>query len=120
MSDETNVSPVINKPEDPDLVSKLERKLDEYKKRLSDSLGEYQHPELAYMLSSSYRDSLFKSLVLEELLTAGKVVTYDLSRKLFIEHAPFDVQAFQNACGVVDMYCGNTEVKLVRAGTGLK
>ena len=111
-------SPVITKPEDKELLAKLERKLIEYEKRVAQTQGT-MHPELAYKTSHHYRDSLYKSSVLRELLTKGKVKTHDFSLELakrFCES--FDVDGFNNACAVVEAYC-KQQSNILHGGTGL-
>lgn len=114
-------SPIITKPTDPELLVKLERKLIEYRKRLSKSQDGHS-PGLAYQVSHSYRDALFKSIVLERLLTAGQVVTWDLSLELNEKYGPFDlleVEKFNEVCTVIATYCGQNDGVLL-GGTGLK
>lgn len=112
-----NESPVLMKPTDETLLLRLAKKLKEYKSRM-DEYAEYRHPELAYGLSSGYRDSLFKTLVLEKLLTDGQVTTWEFSRELAEKYKPFDVEKFTNACGVIAVYIGQSDDK-PWGGTGL-
>ncbi len=117
MSD-TKTGPVITKPKDPELLAKLGRKLVEYEKRVEKAQG-MRHPELAYMIDHHYRDALFKSTVLREVLTRGEVKTYDLSLELAKQYKSFDVDRFDNACAVIATYCGQLDIE-THGGTGLK
>jgi hypothetical protein len=116
MSD-AKTSPVITRPQDPELLAKLERKLVEYQKRAQEAQGT-RHPESAYLTDYHYRDALFKSAVLREVLTKGEVKTYDLSLELAKQYEPLDMDRFNNACAVIAVYCGQLDEGLY-GGTGL-
>lgn len=115
---DAKTSPAITKPKDPELLAKLERKLVEYEKRVEKTQGT-RHPELAYMADRHYRDALFKSTVLREVLTSGEIKTYDLSLELAKRYEPFDEDRFNNACAVIAAYCGQPDIE-IHGGTGLK
>lgn len=101
-------SPKIVLPEDSGLRQQLEAKLVEYKGRYD----EYRHPELQM-------DIICKIVVLEKLISDGKVDTFELSLQLADKYKDcFSVDSYNNACGVVEDYC-LTGGKRTAGGTGL-
>ena len=118
-------SPVLVPPTDPVLRRQLELKLDEYRARKAGKgcQWEYTHPGLAFSRFPGYRFVFYKVEVLTAVLAAtGPVRTFDLSLELARKQgAEFDEQAFNNACGVVEMYLkGEGQMVLaVQRGTGL-
>lgn len=111
-------SPTIRLPEDRALQVRLTAKLEEYRKRVEDERG-FKHPELAHKISLSYRDSLYKAAVLDQLLENGEVRSWDLSLELQKEHGnDFDLERFNNACGVIAAYAEGRESETFD-GTGL-
>lgn len=60
-------------------------------------------------------DTLCKMTVLQRLLREGRVSTWELSREMAEAYGSgFDVEAFNNACGVIKDYCETSH-----DGTGL-
>ena len=111
-------SPKIKLPKDPDLVKRLQDKLEEYKQRLEKEKKEvddgYRAPELViHMLA----ETNYKIAVLEKLFLEGEVNTYELSRELNSRDKQLNSDAFNNACGVIDDYC-TTGGKNTQGGSG--
>ena len=101
-------SPVITLPDDADLRSRLERKLEEYQIRVQD------HPfSLRIALDSEY-----KSILIEELLEHGKVATWKVCNELAKKYSYVDSIYFVNACAVINAYCRDGGKELI-GGTGL-
>jgi len=114
---ESAVPAVIVKPEDPQLIKRLEAKLAEYKKRKEQgkSFAPYAAPETPYAIY--VKDTALKIAVLEAVLTKGRCVTGDLAMELQKEHeGAYSPELFANACKVINAYA---EGKTVRGGTGL-
>ncbi len=113
--------PKIVLPEDARLKAKLERKLEEYRGRMSkikeEGDNKFKHPELLFQINGSYRGACYKASILERLLETGEVNTWDISKELATEYGTFDVQRFNNAAGVIDDYC-TTGGKNCSGGTG--
>lgn len=110
--------PVIVLSKDSVRKKQLERKLEEYEQRLKKQEGEFafSHPDmrLKYTARSRYR-----MYVLKELLENNKVDTYALSRNIAEkEGGLFDVEAFDEACTIIEDYVKTGGVSL-RGGTGL-
>lgn len=88
-------SPVIVLPEDETHKQQLREKLKEYRGRL--------HPHRA---PESQMGIICKITVMERLFRDGRVVMWDLYRELVTTYGSgFDVNAFSNACGVIESYC---------------
>ena len=123
-------SPVIVRPQDQELVAKLERKYQEYLGRMGD---EFTHPEQAVVLGLAIGnygplDAYIKSRILRQVLDDGEVITWDWT-KSFLEEDPivtslgYDSMAYAadktaEACGIVNAYCNN-DLSQVEGGTGL-
>lgn len=106
---EAKESPVIVLPADETRKQRLRDKLTEYKGRRHP----YRHPELQM-------DTVCKITVLERLLRDGQVNTWDLSREMVKTYGSgLDINAFNNACGVIKDYC-ETGGQNLRGGTGLR
>jgi hypothetical protein len=92
---------VIELPDDldPGRRASLEAKLEEYRERLKQRMeaNRYQPPEF-------FASTRYKITVLETLLTDGRVDTHDLYQKIKGEDGSVDLEAFNNACGVIDDY----------------
>ncbi len=117
-------SPVIRLPEDKGRVEQLERKLTEYQGRLERHRKKVrvEHPYWSpEQINCFLSDTRYKIIVLSRVLKDKKVKTYNLSREIAKGEAEgwFDVDAYQNACGVIDDYC-LTGGQRARGGTGLK
>ena len=118
-------SPLLFPPKDAGLRGKLHAKLREYesRKRGVDKPWEYWHPEQAYHISEEYRDACYKVDVLSAVLSATNeqpVNTFDLSLTLVEKYGKaFDVESFNNACGVISNYLGQTSYEM-NGGTGLQ
>ncbi|MBI1975038.1 MAG: hypothetical protein HYS57_01605, partial [Parcubacteria group bacterium] len=108
---EATKSPVIVLPDDETRKQQLRDKLTQYKGRVHP----YRAPELQMNM-----DTICKIAVLERLLCDGQVSTWDLSREMAKTYGSgFDVNAFNNACGVIEDYC-KTGGQNLRGGTGLR
>ena len=120
----TTKSPVLFPPKDAKLKIQLEAKLTEYQSRKNGKgeVWEYWHPEQAHMMSSDYRDACYKVDVLSAVLSATEehpINTFDLSLELVKRYGKmFDVEKFNNACGVISNYLGQTNNEQ-NGGTGL-
>ncbi len=100
-------SPAIVLPEREERKLQLYAKLEEYKRRLGKRSG------------YSYMDTILKIRVLERLLKDKRVKTHKLSLELSREFgSDFDVERFDNACGVIENYC-LTGGERAHGGTGL-
>src|SRR4030042_4226739 len=104
---ETNEPPIIILPEDEAHKQQLHRKLEEYRQRIDP----FRHPGLQM-------SAVCKKTVLEHLLRDGQVNTWKLSKDMAATHGQtFDIDAFNNACAVIDDYC-KTGGKKAQGGTG--
>lgn len=112
-------SPVLTLPEDEKLVKRLEAKLAEYKTRMEE-IQDFRHPEFAYKISPSFKDAFCKFTVLGRLLDCKKVNTFELALEIAarFENVEFDVDSFNNACGVIAAYSGQSDQE-PQGGTGL-
>ena len=104
-------------PKDEVLKGKLERKLEEYKGRLEKLDDGYKHPELIRRCNI---DSEYKIAVLERLLADGEVNTHAVSLELHKKYGIIDIEAFNNAAGVIEDYCMTGGIKNTYGGTGLR
>jgi hypothetical protein len=99
--------PHIKKPEDADLVARLQQKLAEYRLRLEDT---YRHPDLAFMVEPTYRDATYKIEVLSALLALDNGKELDLcemvKRALEQRKDHFFGEEYFNACAVIAHYVG--------------
>ncbi|MEK7503001.1 MAG: hypothetical protein AAB556_00990 [Patescibacteria group bacterium] len=101
-------SPILVLPKDETRKQQLRKKLAEYRGRIDPSHA----PE-------TQMSAICKTTVLERLLRDGQVKTYDLSLEMAEMYGSgFDVNKFNNACGVIDDYC-KTGGQNVSGGTGL-
>ena len=106
-------SPVITKPEDSELVEKLERKLQEYKNRLADPHYALLAPTDPHVVHLAIRIR-----ILDEVLKEGEVNTWRLSREL-INTAGYNSWNFEYAAKIIYLYTtGGT--RSITGGTGLK
>lgn len=115
---EAKQGPIIELPTNPSLRQRLEIKLNEYRARLIDqqkAATAYDAPEV---ILTNTADTRYKIAVLEKLLADGKVDTFALSRELSARDSVFTVDAFDNACRVIEDYC-KTGGKHSVGGTGL-
>ena len=117
-------SPQLFPPKDAKLRRRLEAKLTEYQLRKNGKgePWEYWHPEQAHIVSAPYRDACYKVDILSAVLSAtdeNPVKTFDLSLELAKRYGgAFDIEKFNNACGVVSNYLGQTSYEQ-HGGTGL-
>ena len=124
MSTTITESPLLFPPKDVNLKKRLEAKLAEYQSRKNGQgkPWEYWHPEQAHMMSAEYRDACYKFDVLSAVLSATgghPVNTFDLSLELVKRYGKsFDVEKFNNACGVIENYLGQASYEQ-SGGTGL-
>ncbi|MEK9134808.1 MAG: hypothetical protein AAB451_00665 [Patescibacteria group bacterium] len=103
-------SPVLVLPEDKKRQNQLKIKLAEYKKRLDP----YCPPWVEMQM-----DTICKKTVLEQLLKNGQIKTWDISLEMAKTYGSgFNVDLFNNACGVIEGYCKTGGANL-RGGTGL-
>ena len=106
--------PKITLPSDEIIKGKLEKKLEEYKKRVEEI--KFQNP-CTYPALIQSTTSAYKAEIVERLLKEGHVDTWQLSKELNEKHNYFDVRNFENAAAVISDYC-KTGGKNVRGGTG--
>lgn len=90
--------------------SRIQQKLSEYEDRLAgyqaDGRDNYEPPELGIgSIPNRQIGTVYKIAVARELLEKGEVDTYELSRRLSVEHGGFNVDRFNNACAVMQSYC---------------
>lgn len=106
---EMEESPVIIFPKDETRQQQLRDKLIEYRGRID-----------PYLAPERQMDTIYKIAILERLLHDGRVNIRELSRTMAKTHGSnFDVNLFNNACGVIEDYC-KTGGKNLHSGTGLK
>ena len=112
-------------PKDPNTLRRLALKLEEYQRRLvgKGKDWEYKHPDLARLSYDKYRHAEYGTIILKRLLNNNNpqpVNTWALSLELF-EKWPdsFNAGEFNNICGVINYYCGNTPETVPDGGTGL-
>jgi len=118
-------SPVIVLPQDPELVEKLYRKLEEYKGRIQTYYNKYpnQYP--------NYRDrqiagNIAQAIILERVLEEKHVVAWDASKEFVEEYEAKDpgsgsafADGWARAWPVIADYCETGGVNISR-GTGLR
>lgn len=95
---------IITLPKDPNVVLALVRKKEEYGKR-------FEHTNNPALWNGDEWDAFFKFELLKRLFQKGEVDTWELSRELTISFSGIFttsvLNAFLNACAVVDNYCKN-------------
>jgi hypothetical protein len=99
---EEKESPKIELPEDPEVVQRLQGKLETYKEQLEKAekaQEAYKAPETAFLDVALEK---YRVDVLEELLKKGIVRTFDLARRLKAEGRMFSPSAFQDACSEIE------------------
>lgn len=102
-------SPVITLPYDETLIARLRLKLEEYKKRYDI----YHAPE-------SQMDTIMKTEVLERILEARKIKTFDLARELEEKFgSSYSARHFNRACSVIQDYITTGGDPKKHGGTGL-
>lgn len=101
---------IIQLPKNQDLVERLRKKLVQYAQRASDLVDQikeenpYWHPELVvqnYCITNQF----YKLAVLSELLEKREIGAQAFSLELAEEYNVFDINNFNQACGVIDDYC---------------
>ena len=107
----------IIKPEDPVLLGKLQRKLEEYQNRLESYRKEFEENPSNIDNNGKYFDSLYKFAILGTLLNEGQVLEDKILVDLNYRHKGIDVEDFDNALKVIKAYVEGGEVF---GGSGLK
>jgi hypothetical protein len=125
MKPEPAIRRYITPPTDPILKTSLDTKLSEYEMRIKGKgkPWENMHPEAAHNTYPGFRDAYYKAYVMKAVINAkGQPVdAWKLSADLVAEHGiTFNVDDFNNACGVVCCYCGNIPKEELQGGTGLR
>ncbi|MBU2638976.1 MAG: hypothetical protein KJ955_08440 [Nanoarchaeota archaeon] len=97
----------IELPQDRALRGCLERKLGEYRQRMQEATAsaDFQSPEQAGKRKIKYMDSLYKSLLLETLLTDGRVDVEAAREQLGKVEGKVDEYYFTTAVTVIADYC---------------
>jgi hypothetical protein len=97
----------LKKPNDPELLERLQAKLGEYRERLG---GEIRHPKLAIIASPSYRTTIYKIDILTKVLNLGDsdtIKSKELIEEAFGKHGDhFDAAEYFNACSAIAHYIG--------------
>ncbi len=128
--EDVSQSPVIHRPDDDELIARLEDKRKEYASRIGD---EFTHPEqgiITGLAAGSVQplDAYIKLKLLNEVLENGSVATWDFTSQIFEDsilaslgeiYAREILDRAANACGVINAYCNNDQSQLV-SGTGLQ
>ena len=122
--------PNIILPSNPQIRKSLIQKRHEYfqrTKRLNNRLREeeiFMHPEkrVHHIMNS---DGVYKIRIINRLLRKGVVNSEELSLEIAEKYGIdfFDEHAFDNACGIIKVYCqqGTTNIaKLVSMGVPIK
>lgn len=108
---------LIKKPDDVDLVGKLENKLSEYKTRMDEAKKQFENEPENITAEQKYWDSMFKFTVLGNLLHNGEVVENDIAGALSEVHNGIKYpDRLNNAFKVVKAY---VEGGKTTGGTGL-
>lgn len=90
------------------------------KQQLRDKLVEYKKRMVPYRAPEMQMNTICRTTVLEQLLCDSRVNTWELSQKMAETYGSgFDVNAFNEACGVIEDYC-KTGGRNLRGGTGLR
>ncbi len=109
-------------PDDPALLAQLQQKLVEYNKSKSERVsfpGNVDSETLAHQCNAGYRDALYKHTVLVTLLRDKRVVTNQLCLRMRAQYRElFNIDDFENACGVIAGYLGQ-HGEQTAGGTGL-
>ena len=92
----------IRLPENPKLLTRMKTKLKEYQRRLArlKKTKSFKNPVQADSTITGY-----KAFIARRLTQQGEVDTYVLSRELREEYGYVDLEAFNNAAGVIEDYC---------------
>ena len=117
-------SPLIRLPEEK--RGRIEAKLEEYEARLARKKAQIviEDPRYAYLAPELMKvgtlplelvGTTYKIAVAKQLLEAGEVNTWDLSRQLEQRYGRIDVRRFDNACGVLKAYCEGRDEDLAQA-----
>ena len=107
----------IKKPEDPELLLKLEEKLREYQNRLESVRPLYEADPRDENNNNKYHDALYKFVILGTLLNEGLVDESKILHELSDLHKGVNTGAFDMALKVIKAY---VEGGNVFGGTGLK
>lgn len=97
---------VLKPPANAVILSKLNGKLDEYRRRLK--LWEFRHPDMAFQVEPGFRDTTFKILVTEAILNSAEPVNLlDLFKKQLEKYEDLlDAGEFFRACVVISVHLG--------------
>ena|SRR5438128_281885 len=107
---------VLNLPQDnPELKRSLEEKLKEYEARLAEVTNPKDHE--AIVGNQTGGDSMYKAVILRELLNKGEVNT-DAIKSRISDSGVINEAVFNNAVGVIEDYV-KTGGKNLEGGTGL-
>ncbi|MDD4804629.1 MAG: hypothetical protein WCR40_01770 [Candidatus Paceibacterota bacterium] len=107
----------IKKPEDSELLSRLEEKLKEYESRLESVRSIYEANPRDENINSKYHDALYKFVILGTLLNEGSADETKILHELSDLHKGVNTGAFDRALKVIKAY---VEGGNVVGGTGLK
>ncbi len=102
-------------------------KLGEYEARLTryeteealappDKNAGFRSPEEGIKIALERKiGTLYKIAIVAALLKTGVVNTWELSRELAEKYGFYEVERFNNACGVVNAYCKGNDAALIPA-----
>ena len=101
-------------PNDPATKEKLEGKLNDYKKRIGESIK--QNPGIAPE-AIFCTDAGYKAAIVERLFDKGLVNLSEFAKELKRKYGFINTEDYNNAAGVIDDYC-TTGGKNTTGGTG--
>jgi hypothetical protein len=101
-------------PQNPSAKARLEKKLNEYERRVAQmkQVCPYDNPDISYNSFNGY-----KALLARRLCLRGEVQSRELAEELKEEFGSLDTDSYNNAVRVISDYC-RTGGKNVRNGTG--
>lgn len=112
-----NTNNYIIKPENRELLEKLERKLKEYKERVEKYEREFDKSPDDKSTFYKYSDAFYKFKILDFLLLQGKVEERDIAILSHDTNKRVDSDSLASAFGVIKAY---VEGENVIGGSGLK
>jgi len=114
MTEKLQVAMVIERPDDEELLAKLQKKLEDYLIRM----GEYTHPELQLLQKP---DAYFKHCILKTVLESGQV-EYEAVVKEISDKFPDAFEKgrtyFPNAWEVIRLYAADRGKETINSTTG--